>query len=1395
MIAIRVFFLVGVCCAGLARAEVILQYFNTPWSEVEARMPEIAEAGYTSLWLPPPFKAGAGAYSVGFDTFDRFDLGDIDQSGSLPTKYGSKQDLLRLMEVAHRFGIRVYFDNVMAHNAGYLDPNTKPGELYPSVPGFVPQDFHIGWNGSGWQKFADWPDWQNEWEVLNRNPFAWDIANENGDNQSFDPRGLLEGAKYPKWTGIRHPGMTDRYPDLGLSVKNPQTGDTMHPFADKEPFQDVGIDGVAETGDQGERNGKFDFTDSNSNGQHDAGEPSEPFVDTGVDPTVSWRQTPQWGYGDGIYNMGDPVAEDVNGMLFRAVRWFVDQTHADGFRLDAVKHVPSSFFGKQDGADKDYVNWGYNGAIQEQFNLSRGFSDWNNHRDTVFNTEYQSRDDALLYGEHLGTPPGFEGYLNAGMRIATDGMLNGVKSSIGSNMTGMDSGGWGHYAGNASHSMSYAMSHDNTFLFGGDRPQAYAWMLMKEGIPIVYTDGYHVAGEPDYFPKPSYLPFLGQFGDNYLSAVLNIHRDFARGSQEGRWSDQDFLAWERHDSRERKNGNWNSATLHVMMARNYLGGFHSRGDVTTSFPEGARLRNYSPYGGGFYVQVQGGKIRDLGGGLVGVPSGGYYAFSWRVPEMPNVWDDGIAGERQPIEIYQNGQRAPFFAHRRTDGPDGDPAFNPYGLDDSDDSDWSYIRYIPRVTSGSNISFLARADGTTDNILMKLNGGIDINSQMGIGPITGDKRDFAPGRNDDQKDPDDRILQSSTDTYEGYEQMSFERRVSEKFAAKDTNRNIIGSIGAESYEVTIGSPGVDIRNGDGPNSSTNTATWIYHDPAGTDQSVANNLQLSPAPESASGQAVTISVKVGYRDAIDQLHLYYTTDGTSYPEGSAGVGKADTQVVSFSESRDGDADGTGQTVWWTATLPAQLAGTVVRYKVGGHKNIASERFPWSEDDITISKRMETVFKIDGFDATSVPYSVHNDYGETKTGLEEGFHVLRTRSFVKRTDGSSIFKTNTQTFYYDAVLPDGVVAFPRDGDTVAGESYGSVVYTDVSVTKVQYRIVHNIEGSSAWSDATLQNASSGLRDSGWAKEWRFEYTDIPDRGTANIEVRLKEASSSDDNSLNDQNGWFKTLTRTVTTGSSTNWNIGIPGGPGEVWQEGWLMKFFFKKELIPEGMSDSDFLNEVSVYIASSVSGTPQDTILQPAWRLSLERDVNATEHAVAFEVPNIYNGNPDFLHHVRAVHQRGSVILSDTELVRAAPGGLADNDNDGLPDVWESQNGLQPTNPFGTHGGAGDYDEDGLSNLQEYIFGLSPRTVDANLAPQTSVVIATNGDAEIRFDALQGRTHRVEWTSNFSQWHSLAENIKVLADGELTVTDSGNSGDRPHPLTSTLRFYRVIYAMPF
>ena len=108
----------------------------------------------------------------------------------------------------------------------------------------------------------------------------------------------------------------------------------------------------------------------------------------------------------------------------------------------------SYFFGEQSAGDKDKSGSGYNGQIQEQFNVSRGFTDWGNHRDTVFQN-ILTRDDALLYGEHLGAPPDPGTYLATGMRIANDDFLNqiGGFNGIGSNLSGYDTPNYGVYGG------------------------------------------------------------------------------------------------------------------------------------------------------------------------------------------------------------------------------------------------------------------------------------------------------------------------------------------------------------------------------------------------------------------------------------------------------------------------------------------------------------------------------------------------------------------------------------------------------------------------------------------------------------------------------------------------------------------------------------------------------------------------------------------------------------------------------------------------------------------------------------------------------------------------------------------------------------------------------------
>ena len=67
---------------------------NQFYSHVEEQIEFLKELGITAIWLPPAYKCNAGGYSVGYDPYDLFDLGEFDQKGSIPTKYGTKEEYL-----------------------------------------------------------------------------------------------------------------------------------------------------------------------------------------------------------------------------------------------------------------------------------------------------------------------------------------------------------------------------------------------------------------------------------------------------------------------------------------------------------------------------------------------------------------------------------------------------------------------------------------------------------------------------------------------------------------------------------------------------------------------------------------------------------------------------------------------------------------------------------------------------------------------------------------------------------------------------------------------------------------------------------------------------------------------------------------------------------------------------------------------------------------------------------------------------------------------------------------------------------------------------------------------------------------------------------------------------
>lgn len=104
---------------------VILQCFHwylpadqQHWKRLTEQAAALFEAGFTALWLPPACKGASGGYDVGYGIYDLYDLGEFDQKGTIPTKYGTKDEYLTLIKAAKKVGLQLYADVVFNHRLG-----------------------------------------------------------------------------------------------------------------------------------------------------------------------------------------------------------------------------------------------------------------------------------------------------------------------------------------------------------------------------------------------------------------------------------------------------------------------------------------------------------------------------------------------------------------------------------------------------------------------------------------------------------------------------------------------------------------------------------------------------------------------------------------------------------------------------------------------------------------------------------------------------------------------------------------------------------------------------------------------------------------------------------------------------------------------------------------------------------------------------------------------------------------------------------------------------------------------------------------------------------------------------------------------------------------------------
>ena len=256
-------------------APAILQLFESTYGNTEDRAGDIFLAGYGGVWIPPTGRADSGNQSVGYDVFDRFDLG----SPGNPTLYGTATGLQTTVATLQQAGQSVYVDFVLNHN-GFRDASTNSFVDAGGYPGFA-ITLDPANNGLG-------------------------INDLDGDFHSASASGVLDG---------RLAGLID----IDQS-KNYQL--VRHPV-DAENVSN--IPGGSQFNLPAAENARF-YPDRDL-------DPIMVF-----DPVTGESDIAIYPFNVNDPLAGDAIEENALGLLMRNAQWLVQTVGVDGFRLDAVKH-------------------------------------------------------------------------------------------------------------------------------------------------------------------------------------------------------------------------------------------------------------------------------------------------------------------------------------------------------------------------------------------------------------------------------------------------------------------------------------------------------------------------------------------------------------------------------------------------------------------------------------------------------------------------------------------------------------------------------------------------------------------------------------------------------------------------------------------------------------------------------------------------------------------------------------------------------------------------------------------------------------------------------------------------------------------------------------------------
>ncbi len=148
------------------------------WNLLKTKLPSLAATGFTALWLPPASKgANLNGMSMGYDPYDYYDLGDVDQKTSVKTWFGSKAELVSLINEAHAHKMAVYADMVLNHTNGADGQELNPIDQKTRWTAYNPgsKKFRRDWASYHPSYFERWDDqvFEGMPDLCHRNPYVY----------------------------------------------------------------------------------------------------------------------------------------------------------------------------------------------------------------------------------------------------------------------------------------------------------------------------------------------------------------------------------------------------------------------------------------------------------------------------------------------------------------------------------------------------------------------------------------------------------------------------------------------------------------------------------------------------------------------------------------------------------------------------------------------------------------------------------------------------------------------------------------------------------------------------------------------------------------------------------------------------------------------------------------------------------------------------------------------------------------------------------------------------------------------------------------------------------------------------------------------------------------------